>query len=69
MGTTLSSFIAAHPDEAVNGTIRVCIGGGSGFIGSHIAKRLKEAVRYAMYIQSLNLIPNSFILGMLCCVC
>ena len=44
MGITLASYSAAHPEEVVNGTIRVCVGGGAGFIGSHIAKKLKEAV-------------------------
>jgi len=30
-----------------NGT-RVCVGGGAGFIGSHIAKRLKNAGYYVV---------------------
>ena len=38
-------FKAAHPEEiGPNGVIKVCIGGGAGFIGSHIAKRLMEEV-------------------------
>lgn len=46
MGTTASEFKAAHPEELnEQGSIKVCVGGGAGFIGSHIAKRLKEAVR------------------------
>jgi hypothetical protein len=40
-----NEFKAAHSDElAPNGALRVCIGGGAGFIGSHIAKKLKEMV-------------------------
>ena len=40
-----AEFKAAHSDElGPDGNLRVCIGGGAGFIGSHIAKRLKEEV-------------------------
>ncbi len=38
-------FEEAHPEEYVNGTLKVCIGGGAGFIGSHIAQRLKQQVK------------------------
>jgi hypothetical protein len=46
MGSTFSAnFKKDHPEElGPNGVVRVCIGGGAGFIGSHIAKRLKEEV-------------------------
>lgn len=46
MGATFAKdFKAAHPEElGADGKIRVCIGGGAGFIGSHIAKKLKEEV-------------------------
>ncbi len=46
MGANFASeYKAAHPDElGPSGVVRVCIGGGAGFIGSHIAKRLKEEV-------------------------
>ena len=38
-------FKAAHPEEVgADGVIRVCIGGGAGFIGSHIAKKLMAEV-------------------------
>ena len=38
-------FKDAHPEEiGANGVIKVCIGGGAGFIGSHIAKRLMAEV-------------------------
>ena len=44
-----AGFIAAHPEECgKDGRIRVCIGGGAGFIGSHIAKRLKEEGCYVV---------------------
>ena len=39
-------FKAAHPEEiGADGVIRVCIGGGAGFIGSHIAKKLMAEVK------------------------
>jgi len=41
-------FIDQHPEELVNGRIKVCVGGGAGFIGSHIAKRLKEEGCYVV---------------------
>jgi len=36
----IQQFLAEHPEELVNGKLKVCIGGGAGFIGSHIAKQL-----------------------------
>lgn len=40
-----AEFKAAHPDEVgPDGVVKVCIGGGAGFIGSHIAKRLMAEV-------------------------
>lgn len=39
-----SKFATDHPEEFVDGKLRVCIGGGAGFIGSHMAKRLKNEV-------------------------
>lgn len=40
-----NDFKKAHPEEiGANGVIKVCIGGGAGFIGSHIAKRLMAEV-------------------------
>ncbi len=44
-----AEFLAAHPEEAgPDGKLKVCIGGGAGFIGSHIAKRLKEEGCYVV---------------------
>lgn len=40
----VQKFFVEHPEELVNGTLKVCIGGGAGFIGSHIAQRLKNEV-------------------------
>ena len=40
----VQQFIADHPEELVNGKLKVCIGGGAGFIGSHIAKQLMAEV-------------------------
>jgi len=34
------TFIADHPEDLTDGKLRVAIGGGAGFIGSHIAKQL-----------------------------
>ena len=42
-------FLAKHPEEAgADGKLKVCVGGGAGFIGSHIAKRLKEEGCYVV---------------------
>jgi hypothetical protein len=38
----VEKFIQEHPEELVEGKLRICIGGGAGFIGSHIAKSLKK---------------------------
>lgn len=46
MQTLFANYKAAHPDELTNGQVRVCIGGGAGFIGSHIARALKAEVSY-----------------------
>ena len=35
------NFLKEHPEELVDGKLKVCVAGGSGFIGSHIAKVLK----------------------------
>jgi len=50
MGQTFAAeWRAAHPEEkGADGKIKVCVGGGAGFIGSHIAKRLKEEGCYVI---------------------
>ncbi len=40
----VQKFLKDHPEELVDGKLKVCIGGGAGFIGSHIAQRLKNEV-------------------------
>lgn len=47
---SVKKFIEDHPDEApaTGEQLRVCIGGGAGFIGSHIAKRLREEGAYVI---------------------
>ncbi len=40
--SVVEKFLADHPEELVDGKLRVCIGGGAGFIGSHIAMKLRE---------------------------
>jgi hypothetical protein len=37
-------FSQDHPEDFVDGKLKVCIGGGAGFIGSHIAKALRQEV-------------------------
>lgn len=45
----VQSFLSSHPEElGADGKLKVCIGGGSGFIGSHIAKQLKEEGCYVV---------------------
>jgi len=40
-----AEFKAAHPDDfTADGQMRICIAGGAGFIGSHIARTLKAEV-------------------------
>ena len=41
----MQQFLSEHPEELVNGKLKVCVGGGAGFIGSHIAKQLMAEVR------------------------
>jgi hypothetical protein len=38
------NFAKNHPEDFVDGRIKVCVGGGAGFIGSHIALRLRHEV-------------------------
>ena len=46
---SLEDFRQAHPEElGADGKLRVCVGGGAGFIGSHIAKRLRSEVGFIM---------------------
>lgn len=41
-------FKTEHPEDFVDGKLRVCIGGGAGFIGSHIALRLRQEGCYVI---------------------
>jgi hypothetical protein len=52
-------FVADHPtthpeEVGPDGKIKVCIGGGAGFIGSHIAKKLKEMGGYYVVCADWN---------------
>lgn len=52
--SVVQKFIADNQaDLSSDGKLHVCIGGGGGFIGSHIAKRLKEEVSHT-YIFATN---------------
>jgi hypothetical protein len=43
--SSIADYLAKNPSEKpAEGPIRVCVGGGAGFIGSHIAKNLMEQV-------------------------
>lgn len=44
----VQKYIEANPGDLQDGKLRVCIGGGAGFIGSFIAKRLKEEGCYVI---------------------
>lgn len=44
----IQTFITEHPEELVNGKLKICIAGGAGFIGSHIAKCLKAEGCYVV---------------------
>ena len=56
MGNNFASeFKAAHPEEiGANGIVKVCIGGGAGFIGSHIAKKLMAEVTSLLVLIRLH---------------
>lgn len=56
MGSSASSiadnFKKNHSEElGPDGKLRVCVGGGAGFIGSHIAKELKKQVNILKSVQ------------------
>lgn len=53
--------LITHPEEVVDGRIKVCIGGGAGFIGSHIAKKLKEMGGYYVVCADWN--DNEFMVS------
>jgi GDP-D-mannose 3',5'-epimerase len=56
--SSISEFLKIHPEEAgPDGKIRVCIGGGAGFIGSHIAKNLMEQ---GCYVICADWVDNEF---------
>lgn len=44
MKQLFAEFKAANPDDFTDGQMRVCIAGGAGFIGSHIARVLMAEV-------------------------
>jgi hypothetical protein len=51
-GSVVQKFISENQaDLSSDGKLHVCIGGGGGFIGSHIAKRLKEEVCILAYLH------------------
>jgi len=48
MRAIFAAYKAAHPAEFPNGQMKVCVGGGAGFIGSHIARALKNEGCYVV---------------------
>lgn len=74
----IQTFITEHPEELVNGKLKICIAGGAGFIGSHIAKCLKAEVGYHLF-HIVEYFRRDWwsdcvgmmmmIIGMLCSVC
>jgi GDP-D-mannose 3',5'-epimerase len=57
--SSIAEFLARKgPEEAgPDGQVRVCIGGGAGFIGSHIAKNLMEQ---GCYVICADWVDNEF---------
>jgi len=53
----VQDWLSKNQDHLVDGKIKVCVGGGAGFIGSHIAKRLKEE---GMYVVAADWKENEF---------
>lgn len=55
VSSIVQGFLNSHPEElGADGKLRVSIGGGAGFIGSHIAKQLKEEVSAAFSFFNLG---------------
>jgi GDP-D-mannose 3',5'-epimerase len=48
VSSILADYKEKHPEEFPGGKMKVCIGGGAGFIGSHIAKRLMQEGCYVV---------------------
>mmetsp|Transcript_23023 Transcript_23023/g.17467 ORF Transcript_23023/g.17467 Transcript_23023/m.17467 type:complete len:370 (+) Transcript_23023:58-1167(+) len=44
----IQEFLRTHPEELVDGQLKICVGGGAGFIGSHISKKFKELGCYVV---------------------
>ena len=44
MSALFAAYKASHAEDFPNGVMKVCIGGGAGFIGSNIARALMAEV-------------------------
>ena len=60
--SVVQKFISENQsDLSSDGKLHVCIAGGGGFIGSHIAKRLKEEVNIFALLWKMERIFKTYI--------
>ena len=59
MQAVFAAFKAANPQDFPNGQLKVCIGGGAGFIGSHIARALMAEVCNILLYTTIGLYSHS----------
>ena len=58
----VQQYLKDNQDELAGGVLKVCICGGGGFIGSHIAKRLKAEVYLLSTVQTRTCVAFKMII-------